>query len=78
MNLQLSETQIKILKNAYGFESKKPGYRTHYCGSLKNNDLLFLSKNEFLTAPQTDGYAKGLGMFYLTKKAIEFLNNLKK
>ena len=76
-SIQIPDNQMKILKNAYGFDSKKPGYRTHYCGRLSNDDLKELVKNGFLTEPQVDGTCgEGLGMYYLTPKAINSLKSL--
>lgn len=76
--LGLSNDQIKILKNAYGFDSKKPGFRTHYCGRLSNEDIQHLVKQGFLTEPQVDGTCgEGLGMYYLTPEAIVYLKQIK-
>lgn len=75
--MELSTQQTQILKNAYGIDSKNPGFRTHYCGRLDNQDLKILVKQGFLTEPQVDGTCgDGLGMYYLTQKAIQILKKL--
>ena len=75
----MNEEQIHILKHSWGFDSRNPGYRNRYCGSTKDTDLKALVITGYMVGPQHVGnFGDNAGMFYLTDKAVEFLQALKK
>lgn len=67
------------MKNAWGYDSGQPGYRTHYCTSLDDKNMLDMVDKGFFEGPKHVGNMKeGYAMFYLTEKGINELKVIKK
>jgi hypothetical protein len=75
----LTFKQIDMMKHAWGYSEKKPGFRTHYCTELNDPAMVQMVKEGFFHKPQGIGLvAEGYGLFYLTEKAITRLKAIKK
>jgi hypothetical protein len=75
---ELSERQINIIKHAYGFNTRNPGFRNHYCYLLNSVDVKILIEKGFMIGPFDIGFVgEGLGIFYLTDKAKLELKKIK-
>lgn len=74
----LNFKQTDMMKHAWGFHSREPGYRTHYCTQLDDPDMVHMVKEGFFSGPSNVGQVgEGQGMFYLTERAIKELKNWK-
>ncbi len=62
-----------------GADSEKPGYRTNYCTHVTDDkDMNWLVKHGYFKGPQYVGnFGEGHGMYYLTDKGIELVNQPK-
>ena len=73
----MSDKQLNMMKHAWGFDSKSPGFRTHYCESVTNEDMIQLVADGYFVGPSHVGtVGEGHGMYYLTEKGIECLKSL--
>lgn len=76
-NIRLSIKQIQMMKHAYGADSKEPGYRTHYCISLDDLDMVEMVEMELFQKPIGIGTVrKTHGIFHLSDKGIEYLKKI--
>lgn len=72
----LSFKQTDMIKHAYGYYTKKPGFRTHYCTSLDDKNMLDMVKNGYFKKPIGIGLVgENHGIFHLTEKGINFLKD---
>ena len=70
----LSFKQTDMLKHAWGYHSKKPGFRTHRCDHVDDKNTIHLVSEGYLDGPHEVGsVGAGCGMYYLTEKAIKEL-----
>lgn len=74
----LTLVQINMMKHAWGWAEREPGYRTHYCTDLNNAEMEALVRCGMFTCTYTKGFGEGMGMFHLTDAGIAFLKELKK
>ena len=70
----LLKEQIDMLKHAWGYDSKDPGFRSHYCTSIEDPLMKNLVAKGYFFGPHCVGsVGEGQGMFYLTDKAHTLL-----
>lgn len=75
--MDLTHFELEMMKHAFGFYERNPGYRDRYCTHLDNKPMLELVKKEVFQGPHGVGtVGKSCGMFYLTPKAKSFLKRL--
>lgn len=73
----ISEKQKQIILSAWGARSRSPGFRTHYCTGLDDENMLGLvSMGFFHDRPVTANIRPGYGVFYLTKNGIDLAEAL--
>jgi hypothetical protein len=74
-----TENQFHVIKHACGFDSREPGFRSHYCDNLDSADMKVLIAKGFMIGPfQVGLVGEGHGMFHLTDKAKLELKKLKR
>lgn len=72
--MDLNYSHIDMMKHAWGYDTREPGYRSHYCTQVDNKTMLDLVKEEIFHGPHDEGrVGEGCGMYYLTKKGIALL-----
>jgi hypothetical protein len=68
-----------MMKHAYGYDSRAPGFRDHYCTSLLDNDMKHLVEIGVFSGPHGVGLVgEGHGLYYLTQKGKDILNDIRK
>lgn len=78
MSDNFSLDQINMMKHAWGWSSKEPGFRTHYCTHAKDQNMEVLVIAGMFECTHTEGFGKDHAMFHLTDKGIEYLKELRK
>lgn len=74
----LTFKQTDMMKHAWGFHTKNPGFRTHYCCELDNADMVHMITEGFFKEPIGVGtVGENCGIFHLSDKGIEQLKKLK-
>lgn len=73
----MTDKQLHMMKHAWGFDSKEPGFRDHYCTHTTDEDMVALIRAGMFDGPYYGEYGAGCAMFYLTQPAIEKLQSLK-
>lgn len=74
----MSPHWIDTMKHAYGFDSSSPGFREHYCTSVDDKDMCEMVAEGWFGGPHRVGeVGDGYGVYYLTDKAKEFLEELR-
>lgn len=67
-----------MIKHAWGWDSREPGYRTHYCTSFDDKNMIELVAKGFFYGPRHVGNMHdGYGMYYLTDEALKQLKEAK-
>ena len=75
---EITVKQTDMMKHAWGYDSRSPGFRSHYCTDVDNKDMLNLVANGLSEGPHGVGaYGANCGMFHLTEKAITLLKDIK-
>lgn len=71
---ELSAKQQHMVKHAWGWDSREPGYRTHYCTQIDDVNMVALVKSNWFYGPRHMGQVgPNCGMFYLTEEALDKL-----
>ena len=74
----VSPHQLHMMKHAWGYDSKTPGYRDRYCAHLDDLDMLCLVKEGMFFGPKYVGeVGEGCGLFFLTDAGIAKLKEMK-
>lgn len=77
--MELNEQQQHIMKHAWGFGHKEPGFRSHYCTEVGHHEMQKLVVMGIFHGPHDVGHVgEGLGMFYLTERGKGLLYEMKK
>lgn len=75
----LSLRQLQYCKAAYGYYSKRPGFRTYFIAGLGDRHMLGLVAKSYFEGPYGIGTVGDLkGVYLLTVKGIEFLNEVRR
>lgn len=74
----LSLEQISMMKSAWGWTSKEPGFRTHYCTQLNNPVMVSLVALCVFQCTNSKGFGPNGGQFDLTEIGIAYLKELKR
>lgn len=70
----LTPKQINMMKHAWGWDSREPGFRSHYCTALNDPDMLELVSAGMFRGPfNLNQCMDGYGIFHLSGKALEIL-----
>lgn len=74
---EISVKQVDMMKHAWGFASKTPGYRNHYCTQIADPDMKNLVGSGYFEGPYHVGeVGPECGLFYLTTKATNALRGM--
>lgn len=69
--IELTEKQTHMMKHAFGFDSRHPGFRRHYCTQVDDANMKVLVDEELFEGPHEMGtVGHNCGMFYLTAKGF--------
>ena len=76
--LNLTPRQIEMMKHAWGFDSREPGFRNNYCTSLDDANMADLIVKELFKGPFGIGsVGEGHGTFHLTEAGISTLKQMR-
>lgn len=75
----LSFNQTEMMKHAWGYYSKEPGYRTRYCTQIDDPDMVHMVAEGYFNGPQRVGdVGENCAMYYLTDKGIRVMQDIKR
>jgi len=77
--VKITVNRMDIMKHAYGYHSKDPGFRTHYQTNIDNPEMIYLVEHGYFQGPTGIGhFGENGGMFHLTDKAIGLLTRVRR